>query len=88
VDAPWIRRARVIGLEPQLSSPGQGIAEIARRTGSQFRLTPGEQGETTLSLHVLSGLSDVTGVIDGRVTNGGQGTGRAGRTGSAIKETS
>jgi hypothetical protein len=63
---PWFGRARVIGIEPCTSWPGHGLATIAERTGTQLRLAPGEQRDTTLRLHVCTGLSEIAGVRDGR----------------------
>jgi hypothetical protein len=63
---PWFGRARVIGIEPCTSWPGHGLTTIAERTGTQLRLGPGERRETTLRLHVCTGLSEIAGVRDGR----------------------
>lgn len=46
--------------------PGHGIAAIAETTGTQLRLAPGERRDTTLHLHVFTGLAEVTGEADGR----------------------
>lgn len=64
--APWFGRTRVIGIEPCTSWPGDGIATIAARTGTQLRLAPGERRDTTLRLHVFTGLTEIAGVRDGR----------------------
>ncbi len=63
---PWFGRGRVIGIEPCTSWPGHGLAAIAETTGTQLRLAPGERRDTTLHLHVFTGLAEVTGVADGR----------------------
>lgn len=64
--APWFGRARVIGIEPCTSWPAHGLATVAERTGTQFRLAPGERRATTLRLHVCTGLGEIAGVRDGR----------------------
>jgi hypothetical protein len=56
----------VIGIEPCTSWPGHGLATVAETTGTQLRLGPGERRDTTLRLHVFTGLGEVTGVQDGR----------------------
>ncbi len=63
---PWFGRGRVIGIEPCTSWPGHGLATIAETTGTQLRLGPGERRDTILHLHVFTGLSEVTGVANGR----------------------
>lgn len=61
----------MIGIEPCTSWPGHGLATIAETTGTQLRLAPGERRDTALHLHVFTGLSEVTGVANGRAGHGG-----------------
>ncbi len=49
---PWFGRGRVVGLEPCTSWPGHGVADVARRTGTQLRLAPGACMETAVRLRV------------------------------------
>lgn len=49
---PWFGRGRVVGLEPCTSWPGHGVADVARRTGTQLRLAPGASIETAVRLEV------------------------------------
>lgn len=49
---PWFGRGRVVGLEPCTSWPGHGVADVARRSGTQLRLAPGASLETAVRLQV------------------------------------
>lgn len=69
---PWYGRARVIGIEPCTSWPGHGLATVASRTGTQLRLGAGERRDTTVRLHACTGLSEITGVRDGRAVGSGR----------------
>lgn len=51
---PWYRRAYVLGLEPASSYPGQGIAAVRAKTGTQLSFAPGQSRTATVSLTVTS----------------------------------
>jgi hypothetical protein len=52
-DAPWHGRGRVIGIEPNSTRPGMGLANAKRLGSSLLRLNPGEEISTALHLHVF-----------------------------------
>ena len=52
-EAPWFGRGNVIGLEPNTTEPGMGIANAKTRGSHLLRLLPGDEHETTLRLHVF-----------------------------------
>ena len=64
-DAPWHRRAHLIGVEPSTSWPATGLADIARRGGPLLTLKPGDVIGTTLRLHVFQPQGPVQGVDAG-----------------------
>lgn len=61
IEAPWQGRASLIGLEPNTTMPGYGIAGARVRGGSLLRLSPGEELATTLRLRVFRPDGPVTG---------------------------
>ncbi len=65
VEAPWHGRGRLIGLEPNTTRPGMGLAEARRRGGSLLRLVPGQELTTELRLHVFKPSGPVTS-LDGQ----------------------
>ena len=71
---PWFGRGRVVGLEPCTTWPGRGLAAAVEAGRPLLRLAPGERRETTLRLHVFTGIGEVTGVHDGRVQGDGPAT--------------
>ena len=52
-EAPWHGRGRVIGIEPNSTRPGIGLANAKRLGSSLLHLDPGEEISTTLHLHVF-----------------------------------
>lgn len=60
--APWLGRARLLGIEPSTSWPGTGLADIARRGGSLLTLEPGAEITTELRLHVCKPSGPVRGI--------------------------
>jgi hypothetical protein len=66
-EAPWFGRGNVIGLEPNTTMPGLGLAEAKKRGSNLLRLEPGADIETELRLHVFKPSGPITGVgEDGR----------------------
>jgi hypothetical protein len=63
---PWFGRGRVMGIEPCTTWPGRGLAAAVADDRPLLRLAPGERRETTLRLHVFTGIGEVAGVQDGR----------------------
>ena len=61
-EAPWNGRGRVIGIEPNSTRPGMGLANAKLRGTSLLRLHPGEEISTTLHLHVFRPSGAITGV--------------------------
>lgn len=49
---PWFRSVYVLGLEPASSWPGQGIAAVREKTGTQLTFAPGEQRTARMALRV------------------------------------
>ncbi len=52
-EAPWFGRGNVIGLEPNTTEPGMGIANAKARGSHLLRLSPGDEYETMLQLRVF-----------------------------------
>jgi hypothetical protein len=72
-DAPWHGRGRVIGIEPNSTRPGMGLANAKRLGSSLLRLNPGGEISTTLHLHVFRPSGAITGVDSGgRATPSGR----------------
>lgn len=67
-EAPWNGLGNVIGLEPNTTQPGMGIANAKARGSQLLKLSPGDSISTTLRLHVFKprGLIGEPGE-DGRV---------------------
>jgi hypothetical protein len=66
-DEPWCGRARLIGLEPNTTCLGAGIAEAARRGERLLTLRPGVPVQATVRLQVFRPEGEVAGVgPDGR----------------------
>jgi hypothetical protein len=61
-DAPWHGRGRVIGIEPNSTRPGMGLANAKLRGSSLLRLHPGEEISTTLRLQVFQPSRTITAV--------------------------
>ena len=61
-EAPWHGRGRVIGLEPNSTRPGMGLANAKLRGSTLLRLHPGEEISTTLRLHVFRPSGAITAV--------------------------
>lgn len=61
---PWFGRGRVVGVEPCTTWPGRGLAAAVANDRPLLRLAPGERRETTLRLHVFTGIGEVAGVND------------------------
>ncbi|MBC8037724.1 MAG: hypothetical protein H7X89_10975, partial [Rhizobiales bacterium] len=70
MEAPWHGRGRVIGIEPNSTRPGMGLANAKRLGSSLLRLHPGEEISTTLHLHVFRPTGAITAVDgNGRATH-------------------
>jgi galactose mutarotase-like enzyme len=54
---PWYRQAHVFAIEPASSYPGQGIAAVRQKTGTQMLFEPGESRSSWVELE----LSDEPG---------------------------
>jgi hypothetical protein len=66
--APWFGQGNVIGLEPNTTQPGMGIANARARGSHLLRLSPGHEHETALCLHVFKPSGPVLEPgADGRV---------------------
>lgn len=66
-DPPWHGRTRLIGLEPNTTCLGGGLAEAQRRGERLLELRPGEDVTTTVRLHVFRPRGPISGVgEDGR----------------------
>lgn len=61
-DAPWNGRGNVIGIEPNTTMPGLGLAEARRRGANLLRLGQGEEASTELRLHVFKPAGRITDV--------------------------
>ncbi|MFN8516432.1 MAG: hypothetical protein U0841_28395 [Chloroflexia bacterium] len=62
---PWFA-GRGWWIEPRTSWAWGTAWRRLRSVPTQLRLRPGERRETTLRLHVCTGLSEIEGVRDGR----------------------
>ena len=63
-EGPWHGRGRVIGIEPNTTRPGMGLADAKLRGSPLSRLHPGEELSATLRLHVFRPSGPVT-ALDG-----------------------
>jgi hypothetical protein len=61
-DAPWGGKARLIGLEPNTTWPGNGLADTVRRGADLMQLDPGDVRHTTVRLQVVRTPESITGV--------------------------
>ncbi|MDR1512839.1 MAG: hypothetical protein LBS56_05065, partial [Propionibacteriaceae bacterium] len=59
---PWRGQARVIGIEPAASWPGQGLARVAASTGTALRIGPGATVAGEVALTVCVGAGQTTAV--------------------------
>lgn len=59
-DPPWHGRGRVIGIEPNTTMPGMGLASAKLRNSNLQRLNPGEDLCAELRLHVFRPSGPVT----------------------------
>ncbi len=50
---PWYGRGRLIGLEPNTTRSGMGLADARRRGSHLLRLDPGQELSTELRLQVF-----------------------------------
>lgn len=50
---PWYKGVYVLGIEPHSSYPGQGLAAIRRKTGTQVEFQPGQSHTATTILEVV-----------------------------------
>jgi hypothetical protein len=64
-EAPWHGSGRLIGIEPNTTSPGMGLAKAKARGSPLLRLDPGQELTTVLRLHVFTPSGPVTGVDAG-----------------------
>jgi galactose mutarotase-like enzyme len=66
-DAPWLGRARLIGLEPSTTRLAYGLAEASQRDAGLLTLQPGFAVSAVIRLHVSIPSGVVSGVgLDGR----------------------
>ncbi|MBA3517571.1 MAG: hypothetical protein H0T75_07995 [Rhizobiales bacterium] len=63
-EAPWHGRGRVIGIEPNTTRPGMGLAHAKASGSPLLRLHPGEELSATVRLHVFRPSGTVT-ALDG-----------------------
>jgi len=61
-EPPWCGKARLIGLEPNTTWPGTGLADADRRGGRLKTLQPGVEIKATVRLHVFKPEGAVLGV--------------------------
>lgn len=61
-DAPWQGKTRLIGLEPNTTWPGNGLADTDRRGSPLMLLQPGAEITTTVRLNVFKPNGPVLGV--------------------------
>jgi hypothetical protein len=61
-DDPWRGKARLIGLEPNTTWPGNGLADTARRGAPLLTLQPGAEISATVRLNVFKPSGAVLGV--------------------------
>jgi hypothetical protein len=70
-EPPWCGKARLIGLEPNTTALGAGLAEAARRGERLLILEPGVAVDAIVRLHVSRPGGVITGVnADGRALSG------------------
>jgi hypothetical protein len=62
LEAPWYGRGRVIGIEPNTTMPGTGLASARLRNSHLQRLEPGEALGAELRLHVFRPTGPVTAI--------------------------
>ncbi|HVR66010.1 MAG TPA: hypothetical protein VMT98_05185 [Verrucomicrobiae bacterium] len=66
-DVPWCGKARLIGLEPNTTGLGAGLAEADQRGERLLVLQPGVAVDAVVRLHVSQPVGAITGVnADGR----------------------
>lgn len=66
-DPPWRGQACLIGIEPNTTWPGNGLADAHRRGAPLLTLVPGAEIEATVRLHVFKPAGPVVGTdADGR----------------------
>jgi hypothetical protein len=61
-EPPWCGKARLIGLEPNTTWPGSGLADADRRGGRLLTLQAGTEVTTTVRLHVFKPDGAIRGV--------------------------
>lgn len=61
-EPPWLGRARLIGIEPNTTWPGAGLAEADRRGARLLTLQPGAEITTAVRLHVFEPEGAIRGV--------------------------
>jgi hypothetical protein len=61
-EPPWCGRTRLIGLEPNTTWPGTGLADADRRGGRLLTLQPGATITATVRLHVFKPEGAILGV--------------------------
>jgi hypothetical protein len=71
MDPPWCGKATLIGLEPNTTALGAGLAEAKRRNERLLILEPGVAVDAVVRLHVSQPGGAITGVdADGRALSG------------------
>jgi hypothetical protein len=61
-EPPWLGQARLIGIEPNTTWPGAGLAEADRRGARLLTLQPGAEITTVVRLHVFKPEGAIRGV--------------------------
>ena len=61
-EPPWCGKTRLIGLEPNTTWPGTGLADAERRGGRLMTLRPGARITATVRLHVFQPEGAILGV--------------------------
>jgi hypothetical protein len=61
-DAPWRGEARLIGIEPNTTWPGNGLADTARRGAALMTLNPGDVRTAMVRLQVLRASGPIAGI--------------------------
>ena len=70
-EPPWCGKARLIGLEPNTTGLGAGLAEAERRDKNLLILQPGVAVDAFVRLHICEPRGTITGVNeDGRALSG------------------
>jgi hypothetical protein len=70
-EPPWRGKARLVGLEPNTTALGAGLAEAERRNEHLLILEPGVAVDAIVRLHVSQPGGAITGVnVDGRALSG------------------